>query len=144
MSAYTVTRLQPSAARLVYPLVRAAEPLVDLPAWLAYVRAAESRKRGVMVATRAGRAFPSGMFCYACAKDPALGLVMTANYFVALDILDAGPLAAALMTALEQLAADLRCDAIRAVVRSGTPEIEAALKGRGHHVEATAYQKWVS
>lgn len=144
MSAYSVTRLQPSAARLAYPLVRAAEPLVDLNAWLAYVRGAEGRKRGVMVATRAGGAFPSGMFCYACARDPALGQVMTANYIVALDILDPAPLTAALMAALEALAAELGCDAIRAFVSGGAPDIEAALRARGHRVEATAFQKWLA
>jgi hypothetical protein len=141
MNQYNLTRLRPEAARLAYPLVRAIEPLVDLASWIAYVRRAQSERHGVMIATRHGCPFPSGLFCFRCSRELSPGNVITADYFVALDILDPAPLTDAMITALEKLASELHCDAIRSVVRGPGGALRETLLRRGHAEDAMNFQK---
>ncbi len=144
MSDFAITRLPPNDARLAYPLVRLVDPSVELAAWLAFARAARGKRRGIIVATRLGRPYPSGMFHYCFTRDLTLGRVVTADYFVALDILDPRPLANAMVAALEALARGLACDAVRSVVRDRTSLLADCLLANGHAPEASVYVKTLS
>jgi len=145
VSEFHVNSLQPDETRLVYPLVREAEPAVDLAAWLAYakraVRTGPGGRTGIMVATRSAQRFPSGLFCYRCHDDLALGHVVTADYFVAVDILDPRPVVTVMVGALESLGQQLHCQAVRSVVRSRADMLTGCLERAGHHLEATNFVK---
>jgi len=136
MCAFTLEKLDLSAARLAYPLVQAAESRVQLRAWMGFVRRAQGKLRGVIIATRIGRKFPCGMFAYQCIQDPALGRVMMVDYFIALDILDAGPLTQAMVTEIDALAQQFDCQAVRAMLRHPHEEVAQCLISHGHTLDS--------
>jgi len=144
-SDFVVESLRPEAARLVYPLIRAAEPAVDLASWLAYarrvLRAGPDGRSGIVVVTRVSQRFPSGMFCYRCQDDLARGRVVIADYFLAVDILDPRPVARAMAAALEQLGRRLHCNAVRSVVHRGAEDLGECLLEAGHCAESTDFIK---
>jgi hypothetical protein len=145
MVEFHVSSLQPDETRLVFPLVREAEPAVELAAWVAYarraVRSGPGGRTGIMIATRAAQRFPSGLFCYRCHDDLVLGHVVTADYFVAVDILDPRPVVNVMVGALEALGHQLHCNAVRSVARSRPDLLSACLETAGHHLEATNFVK---
>jgi hypothetical protein len=146
MHKFVVSPLAGEEARLAYPLIRESEPGVALDSWLSFVkRTAHRRARhtGIMVATRTGQRFPSGLFCYRCHEDLALGHVVTADYFVAIDILDPAPVVSAMVLALEKLGAGLECHAVRSVVHRRADVLTDCLRTSGHRVEATNFVKHI-
>ena len=145
MSGFQVSDLQPSESRLVYPLVREAEPAVDLTTWLAYARRAvkpgPGGRTGIMVATRDGHRFPSGLFCYRCQDDLAFGQIVTADTFVAVDILDPRPVVNVMVDALETLGARLGCHAVRSVVHTKSDVLSGCLEACGHRLDTRNFVK---
>lgn len=144
MQEFHIHRLTTGEARVLYPLVREAEPKVDLDQWLEYARRAArnaGEKRGILVATRQGQRFPSGLFCYRCHEDLTLGHVVVADYFVAVDILDPSPVVGVMVRELETLGERLKCDAICSVVHNRTASLSSVLEERGHRREASAFIK---
>lgn len=142
--AFTVGPLAAEEARLAYPLVRETEPQVELPAWLSFARKllrGRDGRTGIMVATRQGQRFPSGLFCYRCHEDMSLGAVVTADYFVAVDILDPTPVVGALVRELEALGERLDCRAARSVVHGRAHVLWACLEKFGHRQEASQFLK---
>jgi hypothetical protein len=147
MHEFQVSRLVGGEARLVYPLIRESEPNVALDTWLSFARRTGSpraRRTGIMVATRTGQRFPSGLFCYRCHEDLALGNVVTADYFVAIDILDPAPVVGAMVTALEKLGERMACHAVRSVVHRRADVLSDCLRISGHRVEATNFVKYLA
>ena len=131
-------------ARTAYPLVREAEPDVDLESWLSFVKRTAkpaAARTGIMVATRSGQRFPSGLFCYRCHEDLALGSVITADYFVAVDILDPTPVVGAMLRELETLGERLKCHAVRSVVHARAERLSFCLLDCGHRLEAKNFVK---
>jgi hypothetical protein len=146
MHEFRVSRLAGDEARLAYPLIRESEPGVALETWLLYAKriaAPRATRTGIMVATRTGHRFPSGLFGYRCHADLALGAVITADYFVAIDILDPAPVVDAMIQALEQLGRRRACNAVRSVVHRRADVLTDCLRGSGHHMEATNFIKHV-
>ena len=144
MQQFHVHKLAPEDAHTAYPLVREAEPGVALQSWLGFVRRTARPaliRTGIRVATRDGQRFPSGLFCYRCHCDLSLGDVVTADYFVAVDILDPTPVVSALVRALEQLGEALRCDAVRSMVHSHACLLRGCLESEGHRLETTNFVK---
>ena len=144
MQKFNVHPLAGDDARSAYPLVREMEPDVDLDSWLTYVRRMTKPaacRTGIMVATRAGQRFPSGLFCYRCHEDLALGSVVTADYFVAVDILDPTPVVGAMVRELEVLGERLKCDAVCSIVHSRAEKLGHCLETSGHQLEATNFIK---
>ena len=144
MQEFHVRPLYGEDARTAYPLVREAEPDVDLDAWLSFVRRTSRpthARAGIMVATRAGQRFPSGLFCYRCHEDLALGNVVTADYFVAVDILDPTPVVGAMVRELEILGQRLNCDAVRSIVHARAERLSFCLRDCGHRLEAKNFVK---
>lgn len=147
MHRFDVSRLAGDEARLVYPLIRESEPGVTLETWLSFARRTAGkrmRRTGILVATRAGQRFPSGLFCYRCHEDLALGQVVTADYFVAVDILDPAPVLDAMIRALEELGARFGFHAVRSVVHRRADLLNDCLLVSGHRVEATNFVKHLS
>jgi len=67
--------------------------------------------------------------------------VLVADHFVALDILDAKPVLAALVGALDELAVRLECSSVHSTVRTGAQEVASLLSGAGHRREAEMLTK---
>ena len=127
-----VGRLARDQFRTVYPLMREAIPTLSLAHWMRYARrladtavsattetmTMSSVKTGILVARRAGAAHPSGAVCYQLASHLEYGSVMRAEHFVALDALFPDIILAALLAALDGIAACLKCSAIQSIVNS--------------------------
>jgi len=106
--------------RLLFPLMAMAEPSLDLKHWLAYATPLARRRdgrAGVLVARRNVRRFPCGAVCYHVVHDLRLGPVLTAEHFIALDLVDPHAVLMALAAQLDSLARQLGCTAVRAMVQ---------------------------
>lgn len=140
MAGFVIGVLGRDQVRAVYPLIRQAVPTLELSAWLRFARQLTGVRRadqcGIVAARREGRAFPCGLFCYRIEVDLRRGRTLIADHFVALDLLDPGAVVAALVEALEELAARLDCQAVRSVVHGGTPGVADELRAAGHRPEA--------
>ena len=146
MTPFTVEPLPRAQIRAVYPLIREAIPGLSLAAWLRFAQSAtggasgascvtEGRRNsqsGIIVARREGHGFPSGLFCYRVDRDPALGKVLVAEHFVAVDLLHPADILAALVDELDALGKRLGCKAVRGIVHQ--PDIEGGLALAGHEM----------
>ncbi len=143
MTGFTVGPLQPGDARAVFPLIREASPAVALPRWLSYVRTVTSGRlagqAGVVVARRVGRAYPCGLFCYRVENELERGRVLTADHFVAVDLLDPAAVLDALVRELEALGVRQGCSAVRGVVHGTQTELAGGLSAAGHALEASLF-----
>ena len=145
MSAITVTPLSAEQIDTAYPLVREVAPGLGPAGWRRYARraigTAQAGHSGIMVARRSGRPFPCGLFCYHKEQDLARGPVLMASHFIAIDILDPGPVLAALVRELEILAPRLGCAAMRVSVNEDRSELALALFRAGHRQESHTLAK---
>src|SRR5258708_3070195 len=111
MTSFTVEPLSRDQVRAVYPLVREAIPGLTLTAWLRFAQSAMAARRGgqsgIIVARRRSHDFPNGLFCYRVDPDPALGKVLVAEHFVAVDLLHPDEELAPLVAELSALGAIL-------------------------------------
>lgn len=143
MTGFTVGPLDARDARAVFPLIREASPTVALPRWLSYVRQVTSGRlagqAGIVVARRVGRPYPCGLFCYRVENDLERGRVLTADHFVAVDLLDPAAVLDALVRELEALGARLGCSAVRGVVHGQQTDLAGGLSAAGHALEASLF-----
>ena len=139
MAAFTIGMLSRDEIMAVYPLVREAVPTLELSSWLRFARQLTGSRRGeqcgIVAASREGRTFPSGLFCYRVDEDLKLGRVLVADHFVAVDLLDPGAVLAALVEQLDELAHRLGCTAVRSLVHGGTSDTAESLDAAGHRRE---------
>jgi hypothetical protein len=124
--------------RSVFPLIREAVATIDLSIWLRFARQLTGPRRvgqcGIVTARREGRAFPCGLFCYRVEDDLKLGKVLTADHFVAVDLLDPGAVLGALVEELDVLARRLGCQAVWPG-HGGAPTVAGGLFAAGHRPE---------
>lgn len=148
MTGFTVGPLDSSEARAVYPLIREAIPGLELPTWLRFARQVTTGRlagqAGVVVARRVGRTFPCGLFCFRVEQDLRHGRVLTADHFVAVDLLDPASVLDALVRELEALGARLGCSAIRGVVHGRQAALAGELAAAGHALEASLFGRSLS
>ena len=134
MTPFTVEPLSRQQIRAVYPLIREAIPGLSLADWLRFAQGATSGRRGtqagIIVARREHHDFPNGLFCYRVDPDPALGKVLVAEHFVAVDLLHPQDVLAALVEELDALAKRLGCKAVRSIVHRA--DVEGGLAMAGH------------
>jgi hypothetical protein len=134
MTSFTVEPLTRDQIRAVYPLIREAIAGLSLTAWLRFAQNAISARRGgqagIIVARREGHDFPSGLFCYRVDPDPALGKILVAEHFVAVDLLHPEDVLAALVSELDALGGRLGCKAVRSIVHGEA--VEGGLAQAGH------------
>lgn len=147
MTGFSVGPLDARDARAVFPLIREASPAVALPRWLSYVRQVTSGRlagqAGIVVARRVGRPYPCGLFCYRVENDLERGRVLTADHFVAVDLLDPAAVLDALVAELEALGARLGCSAVRGVVHGTQTDLAGGLSAAGHALEASLFGRLV-
>lgn len=145
MSEFRCQALQPPQAATVFPLVREVLPGLDLKAWLRFARNAarrsQSAQSGIVVAYRDQRVFPCGMFTWRREADLAHGPLLVAEHFIAVDVLDPEPVMAALVEALDRLAVQLGCAAIRSVLPGEGALAGANLRAAGHRAQGATLLK---
>ena len=143
MTTFTVEPLSRVYIRAVYPLIREAIPGLSLSAWLRFAQGATGPRRsaqaGIIVARRESHDFPSGLFCYRVDPDPALGKVLVAEHFVAVDLLHPEDVLAALVAELDALGKRLGCGAVRSIVHHA--DVEDGLAEAGHAMVGSILSK---
>lgn len=139
MVGFVIETLGREQLAAVYPLVREAVPSLSLTAWLRFARPLTGSRRGthcgIVAARREGRSFPCGLFCFRVDHDLALGRVLVADHFVAVDLLDPGAVLTALVEELDRLAHRLECRAVRSLVHGGIRDVADSLDAAGHRPE---------
>jgi hypothetical protein len=134
MTTFCVEPLSRDQIRAVYPLIREAIPGLGLTAWLRFAQSATGARRkghaGIIVARRESHDFPNGLFCYRVDPDPALGKILVAEHFVAVDLLHPEDVLAALVDELDALGQRLGCKAVRSIVHGA--DVEGGLAQAGH------------
>lgn len=146
MPDFVVERLCADRIALAYPLIREVAPALDLQRWMRFARrAAEPRqgqKQGILVVSRAGyRAFPCGLVCYRREEDLASGPLLTADYFITMDLLDSEAALDALVKELEATARRMDCRAIRSLVNGASPDVLSKLLSAGHRPRGSTLLK---
>ena len=119
--------------RVLFPLMRLAEPDIDLPRWMAFATKLTRRrdgKAGILVARRSVRRFPCGAGSYRLLDDLRHGSVLLVEHFVAADPIDPQSVLRALSGQLDVVARDLGCPAIRVLSPDGSTTVE--LRRAGH------------
>jgi hypothetical protein len=123
-----------------YPLARMLAPSLDLAAWQRFAGAildgAPTEERGILAAEGEG-GYLCGLLIYRVVHDLRHGRVLTADHVLALDIVDRKPVAAALLSALEELSEALGCDALHTGFDTPQETLKALWEGAGHQVERT-------
>jgi hypothetical protein len=142
MAGFIIELLSRDQIRSVYPLIREAVATIDLTTWLRFARQFTGPRRpghgGIVTVRREGRAFPCGLFCYRVEEDLKLGKVLTADHFVAVDLLEPDAVLAALVEELGVLAKRLGCQAMRSLVHGGPPTVAGGLYAAGHRPEGAS------
>ncbi|MCB8880690.1 hypothetical protein ACELLULO517_10645 [Acidisoma cellulosilytica] len=132
--------------RPLYPLVLAVEPGLLWSQWDRYarrmVRARPPVREGIIVARRRGHPMPCGAVCYRRDRDLRHGLVLTAEHFVAIDLLYPQAVLTALARALDELADRFDCAAIRSVVLDRDRAVAENLGVVGHNRDGLMLTKY--
>ena len=143
-----VERLSRSAMLTVYPVMREAVPSLSLADWLRYARKVTAGRadapEGVLIATRRGTRYPSGAVCYRRDHSMTLGTILTAEHFIALDLLYPQVVLRSLLVELDNVALRLNCTAIRSIVHGARADLLADLEGAGHQSEGVTLTKSIA
>lgn len=143
---FVVESLRPEQVHVVYPLIRAADPGISLREWVRYAQPLATQQpanRGILVATRATQRHPSGAVCYRSDRGIARGLLLTAEHFVAMELLSPQPIIIALLRSLDQVAAALHCDRLRFIVPPDNHHVLQALRETSYSIEAVTLHRAV-
>lgn len=136
MGDFRVERLSLHRIPVAFPLIRQVAPGLDLRRWAQFARQlargrAESRG-GVLVVSRVTAPYPCGLVCFRRDEDLAHTAVLTAEYLVALDIVDPGGAVGALVDGLEDVARELGCGAVRSLMHGASTPAARELLAAGH------------
>lgn len=136
MPDFVVERLTVDRISLAYPLIREVAPSLDLQRWTRFARRAADPRRapqgGILVVRRPPRPYPCGLVCYRRDADLEHNAVLTAEYFVAMDVLDPAAALEALVAELESEARRLGCHAVRSILQGASPRVAAELLAANH------------
>ena len=136
----TVRPLDRQEIAAAYPLARMLAPALDLAAWQRFageiLNGAPTEERGILAAVGEG-GYLCGLLIYRVVHDLRHGRALTADHVLALDIVDRKPVAAALLSALEELSEALGCDALHTGFDTPQESLKAVWEGAGHRKERT-------
>jgi hypothetical protein len=131
--------------RPLFPLMRAVEPEIKLSAWIRYSRSMTKAKAGaragIIVARRRGHNLPCGAVHYRVDRNLRYGQLLTAEHFIAIDLLYPNKVLAALFEALDAIAVDYGCSAMRSILRDTKPEVLDNLSVAGHRRDGMTLTK---
>ena len=142
-----VEHLSPAQVATVFPLMRSAQPGLSLADWKRFAkrvsRPGAPPAEGVLVARRTCAIHPSGAVCYRRSMELQHGALLTAEHFIALDLLYPDVILRALIAGLEPVAQRLGCSAIRSIVHGAAAPLIETLQLHGHRSEAVTLTKLV-
>ena len=131
--------------RPLFPLMHAAEPELKLSTWLSYSRRMTKAKRGaragIMVARRRGQSLPCGAVHYRLEQNLRYGQLLTAEHFIAIDLLYPQAVLAALLEALDAIAKDCGCGAMRSILHDRRSDLLDKLCVAGYRREGMTLTK---
>jgi hypothetical protein len=143
---FIAKQLVPERVDDAFPIARAAVPGLTLERWRAFAGdsvaiADKAAPPGIMV-VETERGYIQGLCTYRLQHDMRHGTILAVDDLVALDLVDDGVVAAALVDALEARARAFGCSAVRlhlaedAQARPNSPVLYEFLKRTGHAVDA--------
>jgi hypothetical protein len=128
--------LTPDQVAVVFPLVHAAIPEINLDAWRKFVRSLgeqdlPSPSGALGLRNEAG--YICGLLIFRCDHDLRHGKVLAINLFIALDLVNEEAAASALLQAAEAKARELGCTATHI-------RLDATQKSLGHRFSTSGYR----
>lgn len=129
-----------------YPLVQMVRPRLSLAGWRAHARALLARPEAGIAVLQDDGGLILGLFAWEVAPDPDHGPTLSAQDFVALDIVEQHRVADALADALDATARAHGCSAVHTnVAWTGGPRgLVERLRGLGHRTESLRLCKTLS
>ncbi|GBQ44024.1 hypothetical protein ACM0P6_09640 [Komagataeibacter sucrofermentans] len=117
-----VRRLDPADVPLLYPLVRLSFPHLTLREWMRIgrrlARPGARARQGILVARYGDGRPPCGMATFRRGFDLCSGDTLTSDYIITLSYTGAQTIIDALLPAMETLAREWGCDAMRTITHS--------------------------
>lgn len=143
-SAFTLTAEQ---VALVFPLVHAAAPEIDLGRWQNFAHPlvdgpAPSSSGALGLRNAAG--YVCGLLIFRAERDLRHGMALAIDLFVALDLVNDEEATHALMQAAEIKARELQCAAVHIRLGAAQKALADRLAAAGHCREATLFCKAVA
>jgi hypothetical protein len=130
----TASRLEAEQTDKAYPLVRSLLPDVDPAEWQRIARelteSALADERGILTVRNAA-GYICGLCFYTVERD-AGGARLIADHFVAFDVTERAPFAAALLGAIDSLAAKLGCIAIHTCLAASQKSLFKRFRSAGY------------
>lgn len=144
MTQFSVAEITDDQLEPAYALIRTLAPDVPLERWLAYAQGV--RKRGGMLGLFAGEAELFGLLTYRREECLRYGVVLLVENFVTFELSRASPGRKALCSAVDDIARDQACAAVRLVVGGRGYIDSTSTKTRGwialgHNAEAVILTK---
>lgn len=124
----TTAPLSPEQIPQAFPLIQSVRPDLDLGTWRAFAQqlaAPEAAAEHGIVAARGENGYLLGLVTYRIKRDLGCGPALLAEHFVALDLIDRAPVAAALIAALDEVGHHYGCVALHVIL----PRSQAGLLG---------------
>lgn len=133
---YSIHALSPNEVPIVFPLVGAAYPMLDLKQWNDVARAFARGHAGEcgLLGLRSEGGYFCGLLIYRCDRNPWHEPRMAVDLFVALDLIESRAAVAALLEATEAKANALAC----LTVQIHIDHCQAALS---RHVRQAGYSR---
>lgn len=137
MPDFVVEGLTDDRIALAFPLIRHVAPHLDLRRWTSFARRvvrarSDPPRNGILVVRREARPHPCGLVCFRREDDLTLGSVLTAEYYVAMDLLDPAGAVEALVAELEATARRMGCGAIRSLLTGPAKSVATRLLAADH------------
>lgn len=134
--------LTPEQIPVVFPLVHAAAPEIDLSTWRRFVRSLgegtlSSPSGGLGLRNEAG--YICGLLVFRADLDLRHGRVLAVSLFIALDLVNEEEAASALLQAAEAKARELRCAATHIRLDAATRSLAQRFSGAGYRKEADVF-----
>jgi len=130
----TAARLDPDQVRMAYPIVRSLLPALESGEWerlaARLIGSGTSEDHGI-IAARNEAGYFAGLCFYEVERD-ATGARLVAHHFVAFDVTNRAPVAAALLDAVEKVAGELGCVAIHTCVAASQQNILQRFRHSGY------------
>jgi hypothetical protein len=134
-----------SDIRPLFPIMRAVDPELKLSAWLTYARrmtrVKTGARTGIMVARRRGHKLPCGAVHYRLDRNMRYGQMLTAEHFIAIDLLYPHAVLSALFEALDGIAMACGCKAMRSILHDSGTDLLDKLRVAGHRRDGMTLTK---
>jgi hypothetical protein len=145
--AFSTSPLTADQIALLFPLVSAVVPQIDLAHWRSFARPlaedmAPPRSGAICLRNAAG--YACGLLSYRVERDLRHGSVLAVDFFVALDLVSDEGTTHALLEAAEAKAMELHCSAMRICSHVTQTTLVDRLAAAGHRKEATVFWKAVA